>query len=860
MDLSTKIAENFWLEVLATLIGKLDALKFLSSAPDLGIEGEVRVDIPVSLTEAIQKSTKGHKTAIFVFLVTAVQGVLHRYSANPTILVGTSAFDMDTTDSLIFIHSEINSHTSFKDTISGVRERVIEASRYQQYSLTSLYQKFVTNYGNYEPIFDVGVLYEKLGSYSEEFSHFKLQVILCEDERGWFLRLISKGSLIPQSALTQFGIHLIRFLTQGFAAPTLQLRDIDLLSREETSQLLTEFGCTTGLEPSSSVLEQIEDTCLRDGQQTAAVLGDQILTYGDLERRSNQFARMLQKSGVTTEERVMLIMHKSLDIPICLLGIWKVGGVYVPAAPEFPAERILAIIQDCNPTCIVVAHEVLTALSFKILSEHGRTTGSPRQVILADDLEYLYTEESDDVLLIALQPQSLAYIMYTSGTTGTFKGVSVTHGGLANLTKWFNYAYQLDSHIRILQLTPLTFDPSLEQIVGALTAGAQIHFVDHLDLSDKDRLAERILEQRIQLLNATPFIIEDILAQRDKIPNLETIIVGGDSLSEELTAQLLSKGYRVYNHYGPTEYTVDASYAECQPDQPVTIGRPIANTRIYILNGNLSIQPIEILGELFIGGAGLARGYWQDPSLTAVNFIPDPFCDGERLFKTGDIARWTAEGKLAFVGRTESLIKIRGVRINPVEIERVFQNDTQVKEAVAISYQNLAGDEDLCLFVEGVSYAESDIRDILLQHLPRYLVPTQITMIDRIPRLESGKVDKTKLRALALNIMTEVAYREPTTETEQLVAEIWVEILKVEKIGADTDFFALGGHSLMATRVIYKIYEEFGVDIDLRMFFETRTVGQLAGIIEERLLLTMQPDDLAAIDRKDSDVSDRMSE
>ncbi|HEX6291091.1 MAG TPA: non-ribosomal peptide synthetase [Herpetosiphonaceae bacterium] len=718
-----------------------------------------------------------------------------------------------------------------------------------------LYQKFIANYGNYEPIFDVGALYDKLSPISEEFDLFKLQVILSDDERGWFLRIRSKTGVIAEPVLAQLGEHLIRFLSAGFADPNLPLKDIALLAPDEIERLR---ACGRGSQRAApaQIVEQIRDHALHSGERPAVVWREQQLSYAELEGQSNQFARMLAAADVQPEARVMLIMPKSLDVPVCVLGAWKAGAVYVPVAPELPAERLLALIEDCDPDYLVVGQDVLEKLSFKTLAEHARSAQAPRPVVLADDLEYLYTEESADAVCAPLDQHSLAYIMYTSGTTGTFKGVSISHGSLSNVLQWFREAYRLGAHTRLLQLTPLTFDPSLEQLIGALAAGGQVHLASSSELAAPEALAERIEQQAIGQLNATPTVIEDLLASREKIPSLETVIAGGDSLSDELKATILGKGYRLYNHYGPTECTIDVAAGGCHLEQPVTIGRPIDNTRISILNADLQPQPIGVAGEIYVGGRGLARGYWRDAALTAERFVPDPFGEGERLYRTGDVASWTPEGEIVFGGRSSTLVKVRGVRINPAEIERVLSGDPRIKEVAVAAYHNAIGEESLCLFVGGSDYSESEITDLLLQRLPHYFVPSRTVLVERLPRLDSGKVDNTQLRALASQLTVRAAYRAPETETEQIIAAIWADVLNVEQVGIDTDFFALGGHSLMATRVIYRIYEEFGIDINLRTFFESRTVAQLATVVEEQLLLTMEPEDLASIDQESGAAQD----
>lgn len=855
MDVSEKVAENFWLEALATVVGKLDALKPLRMSANGG-DSEAQIALPAALVESLQRSTKNHPTAIFVFLVTAVQGVLQRYSGQTTLLIGAPPLELSDSNGLVFVLNQIDAAASFKALIGEQRQRVIEASRYQHYSLTTLYGKFIANYGNYEPIFDVGVMYDKLSPATEEFDLFKLQVRLSDDERGWSLRLRAKNGIIAAPVLAQFGEHLIRFLAAGFAEPNVLLKDIALLTPDEIERVLA-FGRGGPTEEQASLIEQIREHALHAGERTAVVWNEQQLSYAELEARSNQFARMLTTAGVRPESRVMLIMPKSLDLPICLLGTWKAGAVYVPAAPELPAERLLALIADCDPDYLVVGQTVLEKLPFKILAEHARAAGQARQVVLADDLEYLYTEESADTIATPLDQQNLAYIMYTSGTTGSFKGVAVSHNSLRNVIDWFRRTYQLDAESKLLQLTPVTFDPSLEQLLGALTAGGQIHLAGASDLANPDQLAARIEQHAIGQLNATPAIVEELLAERERIPGLHTVIVGGDSLREDLKTRLIDKGYRLYNHYGPTECTIDVTADACQAEQPVAIGRPIDNTRIYILSQDQQPQPPGVAGEIYVGGAGLARGYWRDPALTAELFVPDPFADGERLFRTGDSASWTDDGAIVFGGRSSTLAKVRGVRINPAEIERVLSDNPRIKEAALVAYHNAIGEESLCLFVGGTDYSEREITDLLLQRLPHSFIPSRIVLIERLPKLESGKVDAAQLRAQAQQLTVEAAYRAPETETEQIIAAIWADVLGVERVGVDTDFFALGGHSLMATRVIYRIYEEFGVDINLRVFFESRTIAQLAGVVEEQLLLTVEAEDLALIEGEDGTTQDQ---
>jgi amino acid adenylation domain-containing protein len=717
------------------------------------------------------------------------------------------------------------------------------------------------------------------------------------------------------------------------------------LTESQRHQLLIEWNNTTTAFPHNKCIHHLFETqvaCTPDAW--AVIFENQHLTYCQLNQRANQLAYYLKKLGVGPEVLVGIYIERSLEMIIGLLGILKAGGAYVPLDPSYPSERLAFMLQDTQlPVILTLAKLAGRLNNITTLAQPFSATSKPAIVCLDSEWE-IVARESEENPVTEMTAVNLAYVIYTSGSTGKPKGVLLEHRGLCNLAIAQIQTFNIQSTDRILQFASLNFDASIWEIVMALIAGATLCLATQDQLSPPTPLLQLLREQAITTVTLPPVVLANLSAVEEPLPALQTIIVAGENCSANLVARW-SPGRRFFNAYGPTETTVCATIAECTDgNQPPPIGRPIANTQVYILDDQLQPVPVGVEGELYIGGVGLARGYLNRPELTAEKFIPNPFSDdpNARLYRSGDLVRYRTDGNLEFLGRIDQQVKIRGFRIELGEIEAVLRQDSTVRDAVVIAYEDKSGgDKRLIAYIvsnllperlpirttclvefnqsppialrtediscDGVCLVEvppicqagirlrlrlqlpetseevwveghvawcrggragielfptstghpplcksvehlfkthgfvkviqrtavSHLRCVLTEKLPDYMIPASFVFLSALPLTPNGKIDR---RALPIpdHARPELAepFVVPHTPTEEIVVGIWVDVLRLEKVGIQDNFFELGGHSLLVTQIISRVREIFQMDLPLHTLFDAPTVAQLAKQIE----------------------------
>ena len=623
-----------------------------------------------------------------------------------------------------------------------------------------------------------------------------------------------------------------RVLAAMSSDPSARHETVCLLSDEEQRRLLVELNetCTAVSEDKcvyQLFAEQVECT-----PETIAVrFGKEELTYNELNQRANKLARYLRTMGVGPEALVGIFTDRSFEMLVGLLAVLKAGGAYLPLDPEYPPERIAFMIEDSRAQVVLTQHSLLSRLP----------ATAARTICLDEDGSAFARESSENLQPHAL-PDNLAYVIYTSGSTGRPKGVLVTHRGVTNMIEASLELFEVNSHSRMLQLASLSFDASVLEIFTALLAGATLCLADRSALASGTELAQLLRDHAITTIAITP-------SQLDTLPDgeyteLRSIISGGEACSAA-TAARWSRGRRLFNAYAPTEATVYATATQVSDGMP-SLGRPISNMQVYVLDQYLQPVPTGITGEIHIGGIGVARGYLNRSSLTAERFIPDPFSrvPGARLYRTGDVARFVAGGEIEFIGRVDQQVKVRGFRIELGEIETVLSRHREVREAVVVARENAPGGKRLIAYV--VAREEppttSELRDYLKQTLPEYMVPSSFIMLEALPLMANGKVDHN-----ALPVPEQVrpdldhAYVAPRTAVEEVLCGVFSEVLQVQPVGVRDSFFELGGHSLLATQVASRMRVLFQVELPLRKLFQAPTVeGLAAAILNERVEQTAE--------------------
>jgi amino acid adenylation domain-containing protein len=581
------------------------------------------------------------------------------------------------------------------------------------------------------------------------------------------------------------------------------------------------------------IYQYIAMRAVESPEAVAVVANDQSLTYKTLNARANQLAYYLQSQGVGPGVLVSICVERSLDLVVGLLGILKAGGAYVPLDPAYPTERLAFMVEDARTPVLVTYQHLL-----------DRLPTSLTQVVCLDRDAALLAQydTADPIANVTLD--DLVYVIYTSGSTGKPKGVQITHRSLLNLVGWHQHTFEIKAVDRATQVTSPAFDATGWEIWPYLSAGASLYLPDEDTRATPRMLRDWLVENGITISFLPTALAESVIAlDWPKHTALRYLLTGADTLHNYPPAGL---PFRFVNNYGPTEGTVVATSGEVAPasniDAPPSIGWPIANVQTYILDEYLQPVPIGELGELYIGGAGLAKGYLNRPDLTSERFIPHPFNNDPfaRLYKTGDLARYLPDGQIAFMGRSDHQVKIRGYRIELGEIEAVLSQQPEIVQAAVSVDESASGEKRLVAYLALYSEAEitlSSLREALAERLPEYMLPATFVVLEALPMTPNGKVDRRALPAPEMaNTMRDDDFVAPTTPTEKRVSEIVTGLMGMEQISIDDNFFMLGGHSLLGTQIIAHVADVFGVKLALRTLFDTPTIRELSAEIEQRII------------------------
>ncbi|MGW2052257.1 non-ribosomal peptide synthetase, partial [Streptomyces sp. NPDC001858] len=596
-----------------------------------------------------------------------------------------------------------------------------------------------------------------------------------------------------------------------------------------------------------------EGWVVRTPDAVAVVAEGVEVSYRELDVRANRLARCLIGRGVGPERVVALVLSRSVDAVVAMLAVWKAGGVYVPVDPGLPRGRVEFVVRDVGAVLVVTTRA------------GGEACG-----VLGGGVECVVVDDPGTVAVVGglsgagvgdgerggvLRGDGAAYVVYTSGTSGVPKGVVVTHGGVANLVGWSVGVWGLGGGDRVLQRTSLGFDAAAWEVFGALGSGAGLVLAPGDAERDAGVLVRCVAEERVTVLQVVPALLEVLVEEAGwgDCDALRLLLCGGEVLSAELCQGLWERlrgrdgtgggvdrggAVSVWNVYGPTECAVDAVACRVDPGQRggvVPIGGPIANTRVFVLDGGLGPVPVGAVGELYVAGAGVARGYAGRGGLTGERFVACPFGVGERMYRTGDLVRWLADGQLVFVGRVDEQVKVRGFRIEPGEIEAVVRSHPQVGQAVVVVREDMPGDRRLVGYVVPTDAAASAgglaerVRELAGHGLPEYMVPAAVVVLDELPLTVNGKLDRRALPAPDYAAGADAgARRGPANETEATLCEAFAQVLGLDMVGVDDDFFRLGGHSLLAMRLVSRVRTELGLELSLRVLFKAPTPAELA--------------------------------
>jgi amino acid adenylation domain-containing protein len=649
---------------------------------------------------------------------------------------------------------------------------------------------------------------------------------------------IYNRNLLDAATIERMAQHWQRLLQAIATQATQPIARLPLLNQAELHQILVEWNDTkTEYDLKRGLHEWIEAQVERTPDAIAVRFEQQILTYAELNGQANQLAHFLQELGVQPETLVGICAERSLQMVIGLLGILKAGGAYVPLDPDYPPERLQMMLEDARMPILLTQAHLLERLP---LQENNIVDH-----VLCLDRDWQRIAIAPDANPISnIQPDHLAYVIYTSGSTGTPKGAMNTHRGICNRLLWMQGQYGLTESDRVLQKTPFSFDVSIWEFFWPLMVGAQLVLAVPQGHRDSFYLVDLIDKAQITTLHFVPAMLQVFLETPglERCGCLKRVICSGEALPLSLQERFFDRLHcELHNLYGPTEAAIDVTCWRCQPDDQlnsVPIGRPIANTQLYILDTHLQPVPIGVTGELYIGGMGVARGYLNRPDLTAARFVANPFAvagqETTLLYRTGDLTYYRHDGVIEYVGRADYQVKIRGFRIELGEIEQVLTQHEQVREAVVTVVHNLQNQSELVAYV--VTYEDVSpqaLRDFLKRKLPEYMVPAVVICLPSMPLTPSGKVDRRSLPQPDRRVLDQhLSFVAPRHAVEVQLAQIWSDVLQLPKIGVNDDFFELGGDSLIAMRLMQAIAQQFGQALPLATLLAHRTIAEMAMVLQ----------------------------
>jgi amino acid adenylation domain-containing protein len=826
--------------------------------------GHVSLSLAAKLTSSLRELAQQQSATLFMVLLASFQALLQRYSGQDEIVVGTpvAGREQPETESLIgffvntvVLRSDLSRNPSFVELLNRVRQTTLNAYAHQTIPFEKLVEELQPQRSlSHAPLFQVAVSYLidplpelRLPELEVEFletgnetAKFDLSLELQEDKDSIAATINYRADLFDIETIRQTAEHFQTLLAAVVTNPDERLAKLPLLNESERTQLLIDWNATTTAYPGQACVHQLFEQQVEQMPQAVALsfAGEQ-LSYQELNQRADQLAQQLVDLGVGPEVMVGLCMDRSFEMIVGLIGILKAGGAYLPLDPEYPRQRLELMLKDAGAEIVLTQQHldnVLTDLAVKTICLDSDWSIITEQSVPPRGSAGL--RWSSEPAFNLTNPENLAYVMYTSGSTGEPKGVSVTHRSVVRLVKETNYV-ELGPDDRFLLLAPLTFDASTFEIWGALLNGAHLVIMPAGPVS-LEELGATITSQQISTLWLTAGLFHQMVdTQLDSLHHVRQLLAGGDVLSPAHVRRLreANSEHRLINGYGPTENTTFTCCHTIDSDNnlsgSVPIGRPIANTTVYVLDQEYQPVQIGVVGELYIGGDGLARDYFNRPSLTAEKFLPNPFVNlpGERMYRTGDRVRYRRNGVIEFVGRGDEQIKLRGFRIEPGEIKHALEQHPQVREAEVIVRGTTTSDKRLVAYVVADQVLTSEeLRDFSAARLPRYMVPSAFVPLAEMPLTENGKVDR---RALPEPGLAEISdYQAPQTPTQEIIASIWCRILDLNRVGLHDDFFQLGGHSLLATQVVSRLRETFKVEMSLRSLFANPTVSALAEVID----------------------------
>jgi len=829
--------------------------------------GEVKIAIDKELIEGLRRLSQREGGTLFMALMAAFKVLLMRYSGEEDVSVGTAIANRTRREiegligffvNTLVMRTDLGGNPSFRELVKREREVALGAYARQEAPFEKLVEEINPNRDlSRSPLFQVMMVLQNTGRAEIDLrglkvreiddetktAKFDLTLMLMEGREGIAGCLGYSHDLYEEETIRRMVRNYEKVVKEVVRDAEQRVREIDLMSAAEKEQVLVEFNRTERkFERAHFIHELIEMQAERRQGETAVVYEEEVVTYGELNARANQLAHHLRKLGVGPEALVGLCLERSVEMVVGLLGVLKAGGAYVPMDPSYPSERLSFMLEDAQVSVLLTQERLLPFLPAHMA----------RVISLDRDWSDIGSESAEN-------PEKWggfanpAYVIYTSGSTGRPKGVVIAHGAIMNHMLWMQESLPLDERDRVLQKTPFSFDASVWEFYAPLLVGGQLIVARPGGHQDSAYLARLIIEREVTILQVVPSMLRILLGEPEieRCQSLRRVFCGGEVLTPDLRDQFFSRlSAELHNLYGPTEATIDATSWICRRDEKSTreavpIGRPVANVKAYVFDEWLEPTPVGVVGELYLGGAGVGRGYLRRPEMTSERFIPHRFSaePGERLYRTGDLVRYLPDGNLDFLGRMDDQVKIRGYRIELGEIERVLEQEPWIKGAVVVVRAGALGRRQLVAYVVGDGEREREttrLRKYLKEKLPDYMVPSAIVVLERMPLTPNGKLDRDALPNPEQELRGGgTADVPPRTLVEEILAEIFKQSLNLDRIGIHDNFFELGGDSILSIQIVSKA-NEAGLGLTPKQLFQHQSIAELAAVVGQAGVIELE--------------------
>lgn len=847
--------EEYWVKEYE---GEIPVLNLLTDYPRPMIQSfegdKVHILFDRSITKNIRKLAKETETTLYMILLANLSILLSKYSGQEDIIIGSPIAGRPHADleniigmmaNTLAIRSQPEGKKTIREFLEEVKIKALSAYDNQDYQFEELVERLnIRRDVSRNPIFDVMLVLQNTGNtdleieglninrYASEnkISKFDITLNVVEKVEAIEIELEYSTNLFKRETIERFGNHLKNVAIRILENLDIKISEIDMLTEEE-KELLYESNDTYAEYPMNKTIYKLfEEQVERTPQNVAVVYKDRQLTYRELNERANQLARVLREKGVVADSVVSIIIDKSLEMVIGMMGIMKAGGAFLPIDPEYPEKRILDMLEDSRTLIILAKENTIENISV-----------SGCEILLLDRMMDALSEKPGKNLEPFAGPENLVYVIYTSGSTGKPKGVMLEHKNLVNLIYFEYQKTSIEFETKVLQFSTISFDVCYQELFSTLLKGGELHVIDNDKKRDIEQLFSFIQVNDIETVVLPTALLKFIMGEEyaKKFPNcVKNIITAGEQLlvTDIFAKHLQENKIHLHNHYGPSETHVVSAYV-MGPEEDIPsippIGKPISNTKMYIADRYLKPVPIGIVGEIYIAGDNVGRGYLNRPDLTLEKFVPNPFEPGTRMYKTGDLGRWLPDGNIEFLGRIDHQVKIRGFRIELGEIEKQLLSHESIREAVVVARNDNKGIKYLCAYIVGERLLTTrEMRNYLSKVLPDYMIPAYFIQLDKMPLTPNGKIDRKALPESNESLSSRFEYEAPRNEVEEKLVKIWEEVLDIDKVGIYDNFFEIGGHSLLIMRIIIKIKDLLNTEITIRDFYASPTIVGINQLIE----------------------------